>query len=189
MLRHLGAVFVALRLPNPRRLAQLASMTTNERLRQIRSYAALAVVSGLLWLSVAACSATPGPDSGAAPSPEPGAAESAPPAIPTFTEAQVADGQAAFSASCSECHSTREFRGSDFQFRFRRRTAWNFYTLVTETMPEDAPGSLDPATYVAIVSYVLQLNGYEAGDTALEPTEDALSQLPLDGVPTGTEGF
>lgn len=153
---------------------------------------ALAAVGALLWLGAAACSATPSPETGAAPTPDSIPAETADDAagaasIPTFTEAQVTLGQEAFSASCSECHSTREFRGSDFQFRFRRRTAWNLFTVVTETMPEDAPGSLDPATYVAIVSYVLQLNGYEAGATTLEATQDALSQLPLDRVPTGPD--
>ena len=109
--------------------------------------------------------------------------------VPTFTASQVADGEAAFSNVCRDCHSVSEFRGSDFQFRFRRRSAWNLYTVVTETMPEDAPGSLSADTYVAIVSYVLQLNGYEAGETPLPATEAALRQLPLDRLPTSPIGL
>lgn len=102
----------------------------------------------------------------------------------TFTFAQVEAGELTFSESCSDCHSTSEFRGSDFQYRFRRRTAWHLYRMVTETMPEDAPGSLSSDSYVAVVSYILSMNGYEAGETPLTATEEALGALPLDEVPT-----
>lgn len=103
----------------------------------------------------------------------------------TFTAAQATAGEETYSVVCSECHSASEFRGTDFRYRFRRRSAWNLFTVLSETMPEDAPGSLSPEGYVDVVSYILQLNGYEPGPTALTATQAALSQLPLDSVPTG----
>jgi len=92
-----------------------------------------------------------------------------------------------FARVCADCHSVSEFRGSDFRYRFRRRTAWNLFTLMSETMPEDAPGSLTPETYVSLVSYVLELNGYEPGSDPLPVQEATLRQLPLDRVPSSPD--
>ena len=77
-----------------------------------------------------------------------------------FTEEQAERGRSSFRSICSECHYSSEFRGTQFQFEWRRRTVWDFYREISRTMPEDAPGSLDPQQYVDIVSYVLRANGF-----------------------------
>jgi hypothetical protein len=84
-----------------------------------------------------------------------------------FTDDQAERGRAAFRTICSECHYSSEFRGTQFQFEWRRRTVWDFYREVSRTMPEDAPGSLEPQQYVDIISYVLRANGFSAGDREL----------------------
>ena len=88
-----------------------------------------------------------------------------------YTEDQAERGRAVFRSVCSECHYSSEFRGAQFQFEWRRRTVWNFYREISRTMPEDAPGSLDPQQYVDIISYVLRSNGFEPGDAELTPDE------------------
>ena len=141
---------------------------------------------GLVLLAVAGCASTPAEGD---PLPDVSAQTTSGDALgATFTAAQATAGEESFSAVCSECHSTSEFRGSDFRYRFRRRSAWNLFTVMSETMPEDAPGSLSPQGYVDVVSYILKLNGYEAGPTALAATQAALSQLPLDSVPASPPG-
>ena len=118
------------------------------------------------------------------PTPEGPAPPTAPAtAVASFTTAQVDAGRERFAAVCGECHTTGEFRGTDFQFTWRRRTAWDFFRTVKSTMPENAPGSLSDAEYVAVVAYVLQLNGFEAGDGELTATEAALDQFLLDSPP------
>lgn len=81
---------------------------------------------------------------------------------------------------CGECHGTREFRGTNFQFRWRRQTAWDFYRLLVRTMPENAPGALSDQEYVDVIAYILELNGYEPGMAELEATEESLDQVPMD---------
>jgi mono/diheme cytochrome c family protein len=122
-------------------------------------------------------------------SPAPAEAVEAAPAAATngasFSPAQVDAGREQFGAVCGECHTTGEFRGDDFQFTWRRRTAWDFFRTVKSTMPENAPGSLSDAAYVSVVAYVLQLNGFEPGDAELSATEAALDEFVLDSPPGG----
>lgn len=102
----------------------------------------------------------------------------------SFTVQQVDRGQYEFSVVCEECHSTSEFRGHSFQFTWRRRTAWDFYRTVTQTMPENAPGSLMDEQYADVIAYILEMNGFEPGDAELPATKAALEQFPMDGAPT-----
>ena len=101
-----------------------------------------------------------------------------------FTLEQVDRGQYEFSVVCEECHSTSEFRGQNFEFSWRRRTAWDFYRTVTQTMPENAPGSLMDEQYVDVIAYILEMNGFEPGDAELPATKAAREQFPMDGAPT-----
>lgn len=101
--------------------------------------------------------------------------------VASFTNGQVERGRSEFGASCGECHSTSEFRGTDFQFKWRRRTAWAFFRTLTDTMPEDAPGSLSDQQYVDVIAYILEMNGFAPGDAELTATEAALDQFVMDG--------
>lgn len=122
----------------------------------------------------------PGPTEAGAASAGAGPSSAASAAV-GFTAAQAARGRDEFGVQCGECHATSEFRGRDFLFRWRRRTAWDFYRNVTETMPENAPGSLSDQQYVDVIAYVLSLNGHAAGDIELVATQEALDRLPVDG--------
>ena len=41
-------------------------------------------------------------------------------------------------------------------------------------MPDDNPGGLPRQTYVDVMAYMLELNGYPAGSDELPPNEDVL---------------
>ena len=101
--------------------------------------------------------------------------------VASFTTEQVERGRSEFGAACGECHSTSDFRGTDFQFKWRRRTAWAFFRTLTDTMPEDAPGSLSDQQYVEVIAYILEMNGFAPGDAELTATEAALDQFVMDG--------
>lgn len=106
-----------------------------------------------------------------------------PTAMASFTAEQAERGRDEFSATCGECHAIGDFRGETFRYEWRRRTAWAFFRSITETMPEDAPGSLTDQQYVDVVAYVLSLNGFEPGDRELPPLRDALEHFVMDGAP------
>jgi hypothetical protein len=64
--------------------------------------------------------------------------------------------------------------GSQFQFSWDRRTVGDLYEHISETMPEDDPGSLTRQQYVDVVAYILRLNGFPAGRDELVPGTAAL---------------
>lgn len=136
------------------------------------------VLSSLLVLTGCASGASapvttePAAEAAAASGPSSSAETSAPPPArtPIFSQGQADRGRATFRAVCAECHYSSEFRGTHFQFSWRRRTVADFFEQVSSTMPEDAPGGLEPDEYLDVVAYVLELNGFPAGE----------AELPLD---------
>jgi len=136
-------------------------------MRPVLATLTLAVVA---TLSAACSSARTGetdPSAGIEPETPASHPEVEAPVAAIFTDDQAERGRASFRAICSECHYSSEFRGTQFQFEWRRRTVWDFYREISRTMPEDAPGSLEPQQYVDIISYVLRANGFSAGDREL----------------------
>ncbi len=108
-----------------------------------------------------------------APPPEPAAVAG------FFSETQAARGREMFTSMCSACHDTREFRGAEFEWDWRRQTVWDLYKTMAETMPEDAPGSLSPETYAAVIAYILSINEYPAGPIDLTPAQASMDSVPL----------
>ncbi len=92
---------------------------------------------------------------------------------------QAARGRQRFRQVCGECHSVSEFRGSDFEWQWRRQTVWDLYRKVVREMPEDNPGGLTDQTYSDVIAYVLQLNEYDSGDAELVPSKEAMDAIPL----------
>ena len=84
-----------------------------------------------------------------------------------FTEAQAGRGRTSFDEMCAECHTNSEFRGRLFQSNWGRRTVYAFYRTVRSTMPDNNPGGLEEQVYLDVVSYILSLNGHEAGSAEL----------------------
>lgn len=145
----------------------------------------------LIVLGLSACaSGSTAASADRSPTPEPAAA--AQPAAPTptaepssagdalsFSVAQANRGRDVFRSSCTECHNTSEFSDRQFKFKWQRRTAGDLYGHIVTTMPEDAPGSLEAASYAALVAYIMRMNGFEPGDGELPADEDALKAISL----------
>lgn len=149
---------------------------------KIRRAAPVAVLT--LWLG-SGCAVGAPPPEGPSPEADPAAetaetAAAAPLPVPGFSAAQARRGEEAFGTTCAECHATGEFRGRDFEFRWRRRTAWDFYRTVSRTMPEDAPGSLSDRQYVDVVAYILELNGHAPGEGELPADRETLDRILMD---------
>jgi alcohol dehydrogenase (cytochrome c) len=121
--------------------------------------------------------ATPVERSGAPPSPaaaRPSAAVVAPSAGPgLFTAAQAVRGQQVFSQSCAACHRVAGQAGAALRTRWVGGGLASLFNLVSKTMPENAPGSLKPTDYAAIIAYLLSESGYAAGSSDL-PADPAI---------------
>lgn len=100
-----------------------------------------------------------------------------------YRQEQAERGRQVFRESCSECHYSSEMQGTQFQFQWGRRTVEDLYEHLVKTMPEDAPGTLSSSAYVDVVSYILRLNGFQAGPAELR-SDDPSFQVSLEA-PSG----
>ena len=98
-----------------------------------------------------------------------------------YTTAQAASGAKAYAANCASCHGAKlqggmgpTLKGEQSPFHGTQR-AEDVYTYISTQMPLGKAGSLKPATYAAIMAYLLQQNGHPAGTRALTPAAAARS--------------
>lgn len=94
-----------------------------------------------------------------------------------FTEAQAERGRSLYRKSCAGCHASGFFKGDPFRLVWSGQPASGFFELIRTRMPMDNPASLDPAEYAAIVAYILELNGYPAGERELPDAREELDAI------------
>jgi hypothetical protein len=58
-------------------------------------------------------------------------------------------------------------------------TAQSLLMVITQSMPQDNPGTLSPVQYAALTAYILQQNGYPAGSADLSADTPGLKDLNL----------
>lgn len=97
---------------------------------------------------------------------------------PLFTTEQAAQGKVIYAAKCAACHGENlqggaagPLAGPGFAARWKSGWGDNKLTvddldfIIRTSMPKGAAGTLGSADYTAVLSYVLEQNGYEAGGT------------------------
>ena len=132
------------------------------------------LLAGLLAASLSAVAqqAPAKPAAAAAPA----ADDAAPPTVleGVYTAAQAGRGKAAYDENCASCHrndltgfSAPPLKGDLFMDRWREFPVEVLYTLIKNTMPNGAPGTLSEAQYLDIVADILQANEIPAGKPEL----------------------
>lgn len=93
-----------------------------------------------------------------------------------YTSGQAARGKAAYDAKCAACHredlsgrNGRALVGDKFWADWSEDSLNSLFAIIRDTMPRGEPGSLPASTYADIVAYVLERNGFPAGDRELAP--------------------
>ena len=91
-----------------------------------------------------------------------------------YTSEQADRGNAAYNTNCAMCHKPdlrggegRALVGARFFDSWGEDTLDSLFSVIRQRMPENRPGSLDEATYLDILAYILRSNEYPAGTTAL----------------------
>jgi PQQ-dependent dehydrogenase (s-GDH family) len=95
-------------------------------------------------------------------------------AAPQYTATQAAAGKTAFEADCAVCHGNTltngtfapPLAGEAFRGVWAGRSVRGLFDSA-KAMPPANPGSLSDEAYASIVAYVLQVNGYAAGEVSL----------------------
>ncbi len=94
-----------------------------------------------------------------------------------YSKDQAKIGQKLYKDNCIACHDKKYFRPV--------LKAWNgqplsvLFAVMSASMPESDPGSLPEKDYVDILAYILSLNRYPAGESALEHENGALDDITI----------
>lgn len=104
-----------------------------------------------------------------------------------YTAEQATRGKAAYAESCAACHGESlagidvapALTGAGFLNNWNNTSAGDLFTRIKTTMPLSAPGSLSGRTVSDIEAYVLQSNGFPAGEVALPPAAPMMSNVRI----------
>jgi mono/diheme cytochrome c family protein len=94
-----------------------------------------------------------------------------------YTAAQAERGVAVYRSKCASCHAPNRFTDDFFYVSFAGKPLWEMFDVISDSMPEDNPGSLTKEQYADVIAYLLQLNKFPAGETDLPTDKDALSEI------------
>ena len=100
---------------------------------------------------------------------------------------QAARGAETYRAVCSSCHAldlrgnsnSPGLRGIGFLFIWEGRGLGELYTKMRSTMPTDNPGSLTEREYLDLLAFLLERNGYPAGNTELANVSGELETVVI----------
>ena len=97
-----------------------------------------------------------------------------------YTAAQSDRGQALFRSKCASCHAPNRFTDDLFYTSFAGKPLWEMFDVISDTMPEDNPGSMKPEEYVDVMAYLLKLNNFPTGNAELPVGKDALAAILME---------
>ena len=97
-----------------------------------------------------------------------------------YTAAQADRGVTLFKSKCASCHAPNRFTDDLFYTSFAGKPLWEMFDVISDSMPEDNPGSLNKEEYADVIAYLLKLNNFPAGDTDLPIDKDALSLIMME---------
>jgi mono/diheme cytochrome c family protein len=105
-----------------------------------------------------------------------------------YSVEQAKRGRAAYSERCFECHGrdltgdveTRPLVGYEFTTNWADGSLLRLFDRVRVTMPADKPGTLNRQTVADILAFVLQTNGYPAGNEDLSTRSEILEQIKFE---------
>ena len=109
-----------------------------------------------------------------------------------FTEAQVKRGKIAYEAQCASCHGFDLISPSGapnmvmpaFRFGWHGRTIAQKLEQIRTTMPQGFPESMSDQEYLEVIAYILDFNGYPAGDRELDADQtEVLEGIVIEPLP------
>lgn len=105
-----------------------------------------------------------------------------------YTAAQAEHGVRQYAQSCAPCHGaglngtgeSPALTGGEFLDHFDGSTVGDLFDRIIRTMPKNMPGSLSLEDYAAVLAYILQVNGFPAGQSPLSDRSSFLHAIAFD---------
>ena len=102
-----------------------------------------------------------------------------------YTSAQASRGESVYNSSCAVCHGDDlagsemgpGLAGSSFVSFWDGLSLGDLYMVMSVSMPQDNPGSLEVSEYVDVIAYMLQESEFPAGEADL--SEEALGGITI----------
>jgi len=102
-----------------------------------------------------------------------------------YTAEQAAIGKDIYASSCISCHAGMgNHVGPVFRKWWGGHDLLEMYRFMSNNMPKNDPASLAPEDYLAVMAYLLQLNGMPAGSKPLTVDTVALKAIIYDTLAT-----
>ena len=104
-----------------------------------------------------------------------------------YTSEQAKEGQPLYNESCSSCHGDNlmgqdvapALVGGEFLSNWDGLTLGDLFERIRTTMPASKPGSLSREKNAAILAYILSVNQFPAGKTALPQQKEVLDEIKI----------
>ena len=104
-----------------------------------------------------------------------------------YSDEQAERGRTAYARHCASCHAAdlsgsleaRPLAGARFMQDWSEDTVDTLYTRVRNLMPFDDPATLPDDIYLDSVAFILQYNGFPAGELDLDP--ERLADVRIQG--------
>ena len=104
-----------------------------------------------------------------------------------YTTAQAERGKKIYADTCAGCHGEKleggasgpTLSGPDFTNGYKDGSAGALLNKMSQDMPSNAPGSLEPQQYADVFAYVLSVNKYPAGQTEAPKDPAALKTVKM----------
>ena len=102
-----------------------------------------------------------------------------------YTDAQASRGKTVYDESCTVCHGDNlaggelgpPLAGGAFLEFWEGLTLADVHQVMSISMPQDNPGSLEAAQYVDIIAYMLRTSEFPTGGDEL--SEDTLGEITI----------
>ena len=105
-----------------------------------------------------------------------------------YTEEQAKRGEAVYGQTCASCHGPAlmgtemapPLTGAEFLANWYDLTVGDLSEKIRLAMPADDPGSLNKEQIADVVTYMLSVNKYPAGQTELPTDTELLKQIKIE---------
>jgi len=98
----------------------------------------------------------------------------------TYSADQASAGKQVYDSTCARCHAPGQLDGATFSNSWKNRRLYDLYSLISNTMPLDRPGSLTDEQYVNVIAYLLQRNQVPSAAAKLSTDTLGMKKLRID---------
>ncbi len=133
----------------------------------------------LIFAAAFASAAAQAPKTGGQPPAKPGAGGMTT-SSGVYTSQQAMRGEMTYMNLCVGCHAVGTYAAPAFRDKWNGVPLSQLFDFLSNTMPKNDPGSLEPDEYAQVIAYILRANGAPMGKTALPSDLSSLRKIRID---------